>query len=276
MAGPASTVAFVIARSPARGLEGTGRTRRPARGGRLLGAPTPWRDRNTSGTLPRRRSRRRRFAGSWDPASVTSTRRATSTWVPTATGPESAGPAPPAPRSSFKNSGEVTTSTTASQYRRATQGPDGGSHAHGPTITTVSGQSLRDGPTAPRSCRAAAACSRSGRRRRGPGQAATDPVDRRGPRAARASRTALAVAAGLAAACRPRADGSIKCGSIHNYGLTPLAGTARSSSVRRGTATPLARLCRQARPTGRDRKQKYVATEPTIRNATDVPRQHRP
>ncbi len=134
MAGPASTVAFVIARSPARGLEGTGRTRRPARGGRLLGAPTPWRDRNTSGTLPRRRSRRRRFAGSWDPASVTSTRRATSTWVPTATGPESAGPAPPAPRSSFKNSGEVTTSTTASQYRRATQGPDGGSHAHGPTI----------------------------------------------------------------------------------------------------------------------------------------------
>jgi hypothetical protein len=117
MAGPASTVAFVIARSPARGsrrgrLHQMARLRRTPPGR----ADTPWRDRNTSGTLPRRRSRRRRFAAPGIPRR-SHPPAARPPPGSQATGPESAGPAPPAPQQSFKNSGEVTTRTTASQYR---------------------------------------------------------------------------------------------------------------------------------------------------------------
>ena len=253
MAGPASTVAFVIARSPARA------SKAPAAPDGPPGADASWGRRHPGATATLQAPC---LAGDLDAGVL----RAAG--IPRRSHPPAARPPPGSHgnRSRIGRSSATCAAAVVQELRRGDdehdrqsissshgRGPDGGSHAHGPTITTVSGQSLRDSPTAPRSCRAAAACSRSGRRRRGPAQAATDPVDRRGPRTTRASRTALAVAASLAAVCRPRADGRIKCGSIHNYELTPLAGTAQSSSVRRGTATSLARLCRQARPTGRER-----------------------
>jgi hypothetical protein len=193
-----------------------------------------------------------------------------------ATGPEPAGPAPPAPRPSFMNSGEVTTRTTASQYRPATAG----ARWRVPTRT------LRLSPQ----CRASR-CEIAHRLRghveqqrhavdRGVGAADHHQLPRIQLTAGTTGRSGIPNSAGRGSRSRSRLPTT--CRRQHQMRLNPQL--RAHAAGRHGTVGQ--RPPRYRHPTGpamassttywARQEQKYVATEPTIRNATDVPRQHRP